>query len=371
MFSFDVEALSTCALCPKLCRDVCPTALGEGRETLIPTHKMSLVWMAQKNTLSLDQDLAEVLFACTGCGACTAACKHEMEPGTILYQARERAHQTDVLPEGIKTLLGQLKTEGTPFGPVSQEAFEAVDTSPSPTLLFTGCATNAMKPDDAATLLASLKERTSEQVALFAPSICCGSPLFAAGARQAHAAQTHKLLNQYQSIEHLVIADPHCYHHMITRDLEGNKHPTQQVAKRVSHLLEVYERILPVLSGDDEVKRAFYHDASPLGRFAGQYATPRRLLGRLGYQIIEFTRNRFKAQDSAAGGVYRWSAPDGAIRNARLLLDEVHEYTTRHNLDQPPPVVTVGETERSHLQQAAPDLTILDLNVLIARSLVA
>lgn len=61
-----------CALCPRLCRHVCPVAVATGREAATPTSMMSIPLIAdQLPELSL---LGTSL--CMGCGACTRHCKN-------------------------------------------------------------------------------------------------------------------------------------------------------------------------------------------------------------------------------------------------------------------------------------------------------
>ena len=93
------------------------------------------------------------------------------------------------------------------------------------------------------------------------------------------------------------------------------------------------------------------------------------MLQQLHHKILEFSRNRFLSLDSAAGGIYRWTSPQGALRNAQWLLDEVRQYAQENNIETPPALVTVGETERSLLAEANPDLLIQDLQVMIAEAL--
>lgn len=79
--------LSTCALCPRLCRDQCPVSIGSGREATTPTSIMTTVLMA-KNNADLQSQAAQAVDLCTRCGQCTSACGLDMPVVDMLDKAR-------------------------------------------------------------------------------------------------------------------------------------------------------------------------------------------------------------------------------------------------------------------------------------------
>jgi Fe-S oxidoreductase len=79
----DVEL---CALCPQLCRHVCPVAVGTGREAATPTAIATtlLEWIrGESGALA-----AQAATLCTDCGACEAACGIDRPVITQLRAAR-------------------------------------------------------------------------------------------------------------------------------------------------------------------------------------------------------------------------------------------------------------------------------------------
>src|SRR4051794_30290736 len=84
-------SLEYCTYCPNLCRHVCPVSNAEPRETLIPRAKMAAFRRLRGDALELTVESAAPLYACTGCGACTEACLHNVEPGEALQLARALA----------------------------------------------------------------------------------------------------------------------------------------------------------------------------------------------------------------------------------------------------------------------------------------
>ena len=67
------DAPETCALCPRLCRPVCPVAVGSGREAAVPAviGDVLLAWKRGQ----VEADLARAAATlCTGCGQCQQHC---------------------------------------------------------------------------------------------------------------------------------------------------------------------------------------------------------------------------------------------------------------------------------------------------------
>lgn len=64
---------STCAWCPRLCRHVCPVAVGTAGEAATPTAMRTLTLLADRGDLTRAEALPGTDL-CVGCGACTAFC---------------------------------------------------------------------------------------------------------------------------------------------------------------------------------------------------------------------------------------------------------------------------------------------------------
>lgn len=75
--------LSTCALCPRLCRPACPVTTGTGREAAVPTFLAAVALDFERGTVS--PELAEAaLTLCADCGACEEHCHiHHPLPGLL------------------------------------------------------------------------------------------------------------------------------------------------------------------------------------------------------------------------------------------------------------------------------------------------
>ena len=77
----------SCAFCPKLCRHVCPVAVGSGREAATPTAMMTASWAWLNEQGTAESALASAKL-CVDCGACTRACKLQRPVVELLAAVR-------------------------------------------------------------------------------------------------------------------------------------------------------------------------------------------------------------------------------------------------------------------------------------------
>lgn len=103
--STDVD---TCALCPKLCRHVCPVAVATGREAATPSAIFAEVLVADLHPG--EPHVAEqALGLCTRCGACSNFCGVDQPVPRMLEEARAR-HQPPLSPWSPPPVRGHATT---------------------------------------------------------------------------------------------------------------------------------------------------------------------------------------------------------------------------------------------------------------------
>ncbi|MFM2244446.1 MAG: 4Fe-4S dicluster domain [Pseudomonadota bacterium] len=83
----DSAELLSCVFCPRLCRHVCPVAVGSGREAATPTAMMTGVWAWTQGRAS-GASAFSLASLCVSCGACTSFCKLHRPVPELLAQAR-------------------------------------------------------------------------------------------------------------------------------------------------------------------------------------------------------------------------------------------------------------------------------------------
>lgn len=93
----------TCTFCPRLCRHVCPIAVGSAREAATPTSMMSGPWMFAAELLGAT-DAGALAALCTSCGACTAHCHLRRPVAELLAEAR-----AELLPPAQIDPIGEIE----------------------------------------------------------------------------------------------------------------------------------------------------------------------------------------------------------------------------------------------------------------------
>ncbi len=98
------EPLSTCALCPRLCRFACPVANGTSREAAVPGTIAGVLLAWSRGTV--DNAIArEAALLCSDCGRCQHVCHlHHPLPDLI---AEARASLAPVVVSGIGSVEGE------------------------------------------------------------------------------------------------------------------------------------------------------------------------------------------------------------------------------------------------------------------------
>lgn len=95
--------VSTCALCPRLCRSSCPAATGSGREAATPSVIAGAILEFERGKLD-EADLVHHLTLCTDCGGCQDHCHLHLPLPALLAEWRG-AH----LPPPPIAPLGRIK----------------------------------------------------------------------------------------------------------------------------------------------------------------------------------------------------------------------------------------------------------------------
>lgn len=194
----DIKRMTAyCTYCPKMCRFSCPTAAAEGRETVTPWGMMRLFELARDGSVTLDREVVETFFHCTGCRRCQSFCAHDNDVARALWKARRWGVEAGFLPEPYVDLHERFETTGTPYdGPTPE-----IDTSPfdaAATIAYwPDCSTVEHRPHLVGPLGRLLSLVTGEKIRLirhddFDRPPCCGFPLTGAGIEDAESCRDER-----------------------------------------------------------------------------------------------------------------------------------------------------------------------------------
>ena len=87
-----------------MCRHVCPVQRQTGREINTPRAKGLLLSMARKGARPFDRDMAQAMYECLLCEACTNDCATGYRPPLFIREARTEAVVSETAPSGVMKL---------------------------------------------------------------------------------------------------------------------------------------------------------------------------------------------------------------------------------------------------------------------------
>jgi Fe-S oxidoreductase len=146
---------------------------------------------------------------------------------------------------------------------------------------------------------------------------CCGSPVAKAGYEEdfnALAKRNFELLKRH-SVKEIISPCPACVH-----TISGYRELIKEFDIDVKNAIEViYSRAKLKAKKREKVT---FHDPCHLGRYQGIYEIPRKILQRLGYEIIEMQHNRDLSLCCGAGGGFRANFKKLSMAIAKKRIEE-------------------------------------------------
>lgn len=235
------EHLTLCTYCPSLCRHACPVATAEDRDTVSPWGLMSLVGHVMEKRVRLSRDLAEVLYHCTGCGACTDVCKHDVPVAQTLIDARAEVVARGLAPVAPEAFVHRF--ENTVSGKRS------TGHSKTPAILVLPGHRDVPPDGEEVRMLLKLADRLGESELGISPTswLDTGMSLWQAGYREGFRRFSVRMREELALSRHVVVLSSEAAQTLRTvYPREGDR-----VAAEVLHVAEF---LLPLLYGDS-VKR--------------------------------------------------------------------------------------------------------------------
>ncbi len=349
MLQEHARALETCVYCPNLCRTTCPVSRQSPTEVLTPWGKMTLGFDLARSGSQVNGQEFSPVWGCTGCGACTSACRHENPVETSLYATR-----AEVLSRGgempgaavsernltLRARLHELELHLAPHRTVLD--------AEAPRAVLLGCAYVADR--ELLPIILGLVRELLGPVRVL--SACCGAPFLHTGHAAEAALALEDMKQKISGLEELIVVDPGC---KVTLD-RASAAPSRLL---LDVALAASSRFEP-LANDEQISYR-WHDPCQLGRGLSKYEEPRRLLERItGMAPSEFSQNRGNAVCSGGGGALPRSMPEisSGIADTRILDHD--------SLGGGTIVTACGSSVRRFRSRGA---AVLDLHQLLARAL--
>ncbi|MEM3465647.1 MAG: (Fe-S)-binding protein [Candidatus Jordarchaeales archaeon] len=291
-----------------LCRTGCPVFEVQGSEDWNTRGRILLIRGLILGDIPLSQPLIDRLFSCTLCKKCEALCPSKVNVTRLVNEARIRIVNDGVmLPSSYVKQRESILNLGTitgrnplPLGNLIRIA-EGL-TRESGTIFHVGCVASYSYP-----LIAQL---ALEVIARHIPlgimdtEKCCGGVLSTIGYNKDFKkyAEENARVFEEMKVEEVVVLCPMCYNTF------KEEYP---LSISIRHTSQVYEELLD--AGKLNFTRRLdatvaYHDPCHLGRYAGIYDSPRKVLEDIpGVRLAELECNR--ELSSCCGGPVRASYP--------------------------------------------------------------
>ena len=137
-----------------MCRHLCPVQHQTGKEINTPRAKGLLLSMVNKGEQPFDKDMAQAMYECLLCDACTNDCATGYQPPLFIREARTEAVVNELAPEAVMTLIDNVLSTGNLYG-VEKPSFGQDGTD---VLVYIGEVAAVKVPKMAKNLLAVLKK---------------------------------------------------------------------------------------------------------------------------------------------------------------------------------------------------------------------
>jgi Fe-S oxidoreductase len=154
----DKNTIDNCRFC-FMCRHVCPVAMVTGKEANNARSRAALLSLVARG-FEYTADLADMVYECALCGACTAQCATCFDPLPFTRAARLEAVFEDLAPDSVKTVIRRILDSGTAWegddtGALAEEI--ALLPKKAATLLYLGSSRH-LCPENAVNAIKVLKQ---------------------------------------------------------------------------------------------------------------------------------------------------------------------------------------------------------------------
>lgn len=325
--TLDLYACTECGRCQDACpahntgKPLSPKRLIMDLKDNLYQNKMAALSGQTDNVGPIlgDKITDDVIWACTSCRACEAACPVFIEQTDKIYEVRRNMVLMESrFPAELQTVFKNLENNFSPWAmsPEDRDKWtdglkiktmaEVIASGESIEYLFwVGCAGSF---DDrnkkVSRALVNVMQKADVKFAILGKEEkCTGDPARRAGNEylaQSLIQENVNVLNNY-NVKKVVTACPHCFNAIKNewKDFGGSFeviHHTQLISELITS-----GRIKPNKTLSDG--NITYHDSCYLGRWNGEYAAPRTILEKLpGAKLTETEKHSANALCCGAGG---------------------------------------------------------------------
>jgi len=320
-----------------MCRHLCPVGLATGREVNTPRAKALLLSMVERGT-EYDNEMANSMYQCLLCGACTNDCATGYEPPLFIREARTMAVVNDLVPENVQDIIDKIERTGNIYG-VQKPAYKG-NLEKADVLLYVG-EVAAIKQPAMVEAVINLLNKADVSFSILENEPASGTFLgdllgfvdevrsqakLCADAINALNPKTVVVLDSYEAVT------------MKQRYPEWGcevKADVETVTSFISKLIEDGKLKPAKQTGD-----VTYHDDSRLARDLDEHEPARNIIKAMGYNLHEMFLNRRLAK-CCGSSLFKAYEPKLALLTSEGRWDDVKNININTLITASPQVIDV------------------------------
>lgn len=267
-----------------MCRHLCPVQLQTGKEINTPRAKGLLLSMVRRGK-EFDADVAQAMYECLLCDACTNDCATGYQPPLFIREARTEAVANGLAPKKVMELIENVEETGNIYGK-EKPSFATEDKGE--VLVYVGEAAAFHAPAMVRALL-SLMSKAKVSFMVLENEPASGVMLGDLAGYIEEVRQQAKVcadaLNE-SGAKTIVVLDSYDQEIMKQKYPEWGCEVKADIVSAASFVANLVEEEKLVIKGKVEGV-AVYHDDDRMARTFHEFAPARELAKKAGYELVE------------------------------------------------------------------------------------
>lgn len=375
-FREDVQKCMRCGFCVAQC----PVEEYMGFESNTPRGRMQTIKALIDGELQANDYIMERIYNCSLCGYCLWRCPPGVRTVDAIRAARTHLVDRKCYPQAVDMLDKFLRDNYHIYDLPKEAKTDWIDymdladivkiKDRADIVYFVGCVSSlsGRAMSIAAATSQILNKLGLNWTVLGYEEQCCGAPLLLSGKTDFAKELARHNVDVIRKRRAKIVLTPcaGCYR-TFTQDYPQL---IDELGFEIYHTSQLLDKML------DQVRDAFkselrvtavYHDPCEIGRLAGLYDPPRKVLKAIpGLNIVEFAKTKELTRCCGGGGVLKAIFPETALKLASKKLDEVRTVLASTVVSGCPSCkLNISEA----VAEREADIEVLDISEIVARAM--